>query len=90
MVSPASFQVGCRSYIPFVVDFSHDDMNGVWTRTDDVLLDGPMSTVPQRYKNKDKEERQRKTPKPAQEKAGHENRVGEHLLTTPECLPKRL
>ena len=42
MVSPASFQVGCRSYsVPFVVDFAHrNDVNG------DVLLDGPVSTVP--------------------------------------------
>ena len=53
MVSPASFQVGCRSYtVPFVVDFAHrNDANGVWARTGDVLLDGPMSTVPRRYKN---------------------------------------
>ena len=51
MVSPASFQVGCRSYIPFVVYFAHNDVNSVWAWTGDVLLDGPMSTVPRRYKN---------------------------------------
>ena len=52
MVSPASFQVGCRSYIPFVVYFAHNNVNGVWAWTGDVLLDGlAVSTVPRRYKD---------------------------------------
>ena len=33
MVSAASFQVGCRSYIPFVVDFAHNDVNDFGDRT---------------------------------------------------------
>ena len=51
MVSPVSFQVGCRSYIPLVVYFAHNDVNSIWARTGNVLLYGPMSTVPRRYKN---------------------------------------
>ena len=30
MVSPASFQVGCRSYIPLVVYFAHNNVNSIW------------------------------------------------------------
>ena len=48
MVSPASFQVGCRSYIPLIVYFAHNDVNSIWAWTGNVLLYGPMSTVPQR------------------------------------------
>ena len=51
MVSPASFQVGCRSYIPFVVYFARNDVNSVSAWTGDVPLYGPMSTVPRKYKN---------------------------------------
>ena len=51
MVSPASFQVGCRSYIPLVVYFAHNDVNNIWAWTGNVLLYGPLSTVPWRYKN---------------------------------------
>ena len=51
MVSPVSFQVGCRSYIPFVVYFAYNDINSVWAWTGNMLLYGPMSNVPRRYKN---------------------------------------
>jgi len=33
------------------VDVAHNDVNSVGAGTGDVLLDGPVSTIPRRYKN---------------------------------------